>query len=161
MCAIEGRGFSPALFVSGFRWTPVSSLYFLMPLSLLLAVSNTYAARGISRFTEPLPSGARPHSAEHCMLSCSHSFLSPHLSIWKLLDLRKVQWLLTVLSPTGAYPTQLFLSSFSKTKRWRQEWRRLNIYQGKEKWEQPGRGTASAANCWEAAFWGTGEGEIQ
>lgn len=82
---------------------------------------------------------------------------SPHPSASEnCLEVGKVQWLLTPLSPAEAYPTQFLLSSSSKKKKWKEEWRGLNCCQGKEKGEQPGRGAASTANCWEAGFWGTG-----
>lgn len=44
----------------------------------------------------------------------------------------------------------------SNKKRWREEWRGLNICPRKEKEVQPGRGVASSDSCWEAGFWGTG-----
>lgn len=104
-----------------------------------------------------------PHCADHCKLSFNCSFLSPSLSIWKLgleKGFVKSFWTFLQQGRVEAYPTQFFLSSSCKKRRWREEWRGLNICQGKEKWVQPGRGVASTANCWKAGFWGTGEGEI-
>lgn len=130
-----------------------SCLQSLFPNGLLLAVTPMEQEAQVGPLNLCLQV---PHSADHCVPCPNCSFLSPSLSIWKLLGTQKGSATLDSLSPTGAYSTQFLLSSSSNKKRWREEWRGLNICQSKEKGVQPWRGVAFSDNCWEAGFWGTG-----